>query len=138
MVESTVIFLVMAGIVLGTLDLGIGIFRYHVVSEAARQGARQAIVHGSLAPPQAAQWGPTTVTSPASASGVPLVDAVSPLLVGFDLTQTQVTGEWIDGASDPGKRVRVTVSTPYRPMITFVFGNPSYTLTGSSTMPVTH
>ncbi len=33
-------------ITLGTLDLGVGVFRYHVLAQVARHGARQAIVHG--------------------------------------------------------------------------------------------
>ena len=137
-VEGVVIFLVMATLALGTLDLGVGVFRFHAVSEAARQGARQAIVHGALAPPQAAQWGPAPTTSPASAFGDPLVDAVKPFLVGFDLTQTTVQGDWLDGSSEPGKRVRVTVSAPYRPVVTYIFGSPAYTLSATSTLPIVH
>src|SRR5438093_3909775 len=90
LVEGAIVFSVFLTLVLGMLDLGIGIFRYHLVSDAARHGARQAIVHGKLGPPQMAQWGPTTIDVPASTTGVPLVDAIKPFLVGFDLSKTQI------------------------------------------------
>ena len=137
LLEGAVVFGVFMTLVLGMLDLGIGVFRYHLVSEAARQGARQAIVHGKLAPPQQAQWGPTTIDVTANTTGVPLVDAIKPFLVGFDLSQTHVKAEWIDGGGDPDMRVRVTVSCPYQPFITSIFRNP-YNLSASSTMLITH
>ena len=37
-------------LVFGMIDLSIALFRKHVASEAARQGARIATVHGYLAP----------------------------------------------------------------------------------------
>jgi Flp pilus assembly protein TadG len=137
-VEGAIVLMVFLTLVLGMIDLAMYLLRANIIAEAARQGARQAIVHGSLAPPRLAQWGPATVTATASQGGVPLADAVRPLLVGFDLTKTQVQAEWPDGDSDPNSRVRVTVTTPYRPIMTFIFGGSTYTLRASSTMRIAH
>ncbi len=137
-IEAAVIVMVFLTLVLGMLDLGIALFRYHIVSEAARQGARQAIVHGNLAPPQMAEWGPAAINTTASANGIPLVDVIRPSLVGFDLTKTRINAEWLDGDTEPESRVQVTVSVPYRPIMTFIFGNPTYNLSASSTMRISH
>ena len=58
---------------MGILDLGVGVFRYHIVSQAARQGARRAAVHGELAT-AIGVWGPNTIDVAANANGIPIVD----------------------------------------------------------------
>jgi hypothetical protein len=132
----------------GILDLGMAVFRYNILANAARQGARRAIVHGQLAPPlTVGVWGPTTIDKYASATGVPIIDGgvrqdggtpdgLKRLLVGCDLTQTKIKVEWIDNSNADGKRVRVTVSCPYTPLMTLLL--KSVTLQASSTMPIAH
>jgi Flp pilus assembly protein TadG len=138
--ETAVVVLVFLILVLGMLDLGIGVLRYNSVSHAARQAARQAMVHGSLAPAkvQGGPWGPDTIDAKASSSGTPAVATLQPYLFTCDLDKTTVHVEWPDGSNEPGKRVRVTVSTPYQPMMTFIFGNPSITLQATSTITIAH
>src|SRR5262245_46439280 len=91
-VESTVVVLALLIMILGMLDLGLAVFQYHVVSEAARQGARLAIVHGQMAPSgfNGGSWGTTTINKSANTTGTPIVDDIKPLLVGLDLTQTTI------------------------------------------------
>jgi len=139
-VEATVVVLALLIIILGMLDLGLAVFQYHVVSEAARQGARLAIVHGQMAPSgwNGGSWGTTTINKSANTTGTPIVDEIKPLLVGLDLTQTTIKAEWLDGSNAPENRVRVTVSTTYQPCVTFIFGNTSINLSASSTMPIAH
>ena len=139
-VEGLVIFLVFMTLCLGMLDLGIGVFQYHLVSEAARQGARQAIVHGQMAPAgwNGGAWGPTTINEKANATGVPLVTAVQPYLVGIDLSQATIKAQWLDGGNAPDQRVSVTVTSTYQPCITFIFGDTTYSLSATSTMPIAH
>src|SRR5437867_11102723 len=110
-VEATIVLGIFFTLVFGMLDLGLGLFRQNLLSEAARQGARQAAVHGSLAPSSwnGGPWGPATIDTTADATGVPLVDAARPFLVGFDLAQTHIKAEWIDGSNGVEDRVRVTV-----------------------------
>jgi hypothetical protein len=118
------------------LDLSIGIFRHHVLSQAARQGVRQAIVHGKMAPPTMAAWGPTAYAGKASgADGIAV--AIKPYLTGLDASKVDIQVQWLDGSNDLEKRVRVTVSTPWTPLMLALFGGQK-TLTASSTMPIAH
>ena len=139
-IEAVVIFLVFMTLCLGMLDLGIGVLQYHLVSEAARQGARQAIVHGQMAPAgwNGGPWGPSTIDKKANATGIPLVTAIQPYLVGIDLSQTTIKAQWLDGGNAADQRVSVTVTTTYQPSITFIFANTTYSLSATSIMPIAH
>jgi len=139
-VEAAIVAVVFFTLVFGMLDLGLGLFRQSLVSQAARQGARQAAVHGRLAPAgwNGGPWGPNTIDVPATANGIPLVDAVKPFLVGFDLSKTRAKAEWIDGTNEVEDRVRVTVTNTYQPMFGFIFGGQGIPLSASSTMPIAH
>ncbi len=137
-----IVLMVFLTLIFGMLDLGIAVLRYHQLAQAARLGAREAIVHGSLATELGA-WGPGTsygnYLGPASDPPAhPVVAAIQPSLVGFDLTQVQVDAQWL-GGNDPrqGHRVRVTVSAPYQPIMLFIFST-SFTLSASSTMAIAH
>jgi hypothetical protein len=140
LVEAAIILPVFLILVLGLADLAIGVERFNSLSEGARHAARQAIVHGQQAPDgwDGGAWGPDTIDVALSAEGVPVADAVRPLLVTCDPEQTRVVVEWLDGSNTTEKRVRVTLTTPYRPLVTFIFGNPALTLRASSTMPIAH
>lgn len=137
MVETAIVASVFLLLIFGTLDLGIATYRYNTLSQAARQGTRQAIVHGSLAPPAMTAWGPATYTGTAG-DGSAYAQAISPMLVGFDLTKVTLKVEWLDGSNAIQKRVRYTVTTTYRPLLTSFFSNSSYTQSAASTMPIAH
>ena len=138
--EAALVLPVFLTLVLGVIDVSVGVARYNGLSQAARHGARQAVVHGSKAPEKwnGGPWGPGAIDSPATAEGVPVVDAVRPMLANARLDESRVRVEWPDGSNAPGKPVRVTVTSTYRPMVTFLFGNPAIALTASSTMPIAH
>jgi hypothetical protein len=140
LVEAAITLLVFLVLVVGLADLTVGVLRFNTLSQAARQGAREAVVHGRQAPAgwNGGPWGPDTIDVVASAEGVPVADAVRPMLVNCDPDQTRIVAEWPDGSNAVGKRVRVTVTTPYRPLVTFLFGNPTFTLRAVSTMPIAH
>lgn len=135
MVEAVVILFVFLLLIFGMLDLAVGVFRYHLVSNAARQGARLAIVHGKLAPPEMAEWGPATIDAAATATDIPIIAELQPLLIGMDLERTRITVEWLDDSNEVEKRVRVTVTTPYEPVTTFGWARP-ITLSATSTMHI--
>lgn len=59
-------------------------------------------------------------------------------MAGLDPTQTTIEVEWPDGDTEPESRVRVTVSTTYQPFLTFVFGNPTWTVSAASIMQIAH
>jgi len=147
LLESALSLAIFVTLVLGSLDLGMWIFRRHVLTQTARQIARQAIVHGALAE-ELGPWGPDTITSTAAGgsagtSNDPLSsiqEIAEQNLVGLEAAAVTVQVEWVDGGNDPQQshRVRTTLTTPFTPIMTFIFGNPSFSLTASSTMQIAH
>lgn len=137
-VEAALVFLAFLTLVLGMLDLGLAVFRNHLVCEAARQGARQAIVHGSLAPPSMVAWGPDPVGPVPGNDSSPLAQAVQPFLADLDPSTVTVQAQWIDGGNDPGQRVRVTVNATCPLTLPSLVGVSSLSLHASSTMPIAH
>ena len=137
MVETAIIMSAFLMLILGTFDLGIATYRYNMLSQAARQGTRQAMVHGALAPPAMTAWGPATYTGTAG-DGSAYAQAVSPMLAGFTLANVTIKLEWIDGGNAIQQRIRYTVTTTYRPMLTSFFTNTAYTQSAASTMPIAH
>jgi hypothetical protein len=136
MVEFAVVVLVFVTLVLGMLDLGYGVFQYHIVAEAARQGARQAIVHGGLAD-RLGPWGPASYSG-AGSDTHPLAEAVRPYLVGLDPNEVTIEAVWLDGGNGLDERVQITVGTPFRPIMTFIFNDPAFNLEATSTMRIAH
>ena len=128
-------------VTMGMMDLGIGVLRYHLISQGARHTARRAIVHGELAT-ALGTWGPSTIDVPLTANGIPAVDGaadgVKDMLLGCDPDKTRVRIEWPSGGNELNDPVRVTVTTPYQPFLTFIFPSTEVTLTAVSTMEIAH
>lgn len=137
-VEMAIILMTFLVLVFGMLDLALGVLRYNTLAQAARQVAREAIVHGSLAD-RLGPWGSGSYSGSAADSHpiAQFIQEYSSLNV-FDLSEVTVQVEWPDGANEFQQRVHVTVSMPYRPIITFIFGNPVFTLEATSEMPIAH
>ena len=125
----------------GILEFSIAVFRYHVVSQASRYAARRAIVHGELAT-ALGSWGTTTIEAKANAVGIPIIDdattGIQDKLFGCDLAETDIKVEWLDGSNGFEKSVRVTVTSPYQPVLFTLFPQASIDLTASSTMQIAH
>ncbi len=140
-VEMSIILLTFLVLTMGMLDMGIGVFRYHIVAQAARFGARRAIVHGDRAT-QLGSWGTAMIDVVANANGIPIVDGVddgiAPMLVGCDLSQTRILVEWLEGGNSFEQPVRVTITSPYTPLFSFIFPITTINLTASSTMGIAH
>ena len=156
-VETAVVLIVFLSIALGFLDLCLANFRRNLVSEAARQGARMASVHGRTASPEMASWGPDGDWGPAEDETriedinaydddqVPIILALTTGLIGqltgpgylqgLELDRTNVAIDWLDGDNQVGDRVRVEVASGYRPFFVLV---PELTFRASSTMRITH
>lgn len=137
MVETSLVLMVVLVIVFGLIELGLAVFRYNQVSQVARQCARQASVHGEMAPPMMNQWGPSIFSGTADGPDE-IATAVRPYLGGLDPAETTLRLEWPDGDAKPESRVTVTVTTPHRPIVTFLFGSAGWTFTASSTMQIHH
>ncbi|MBI1914731.1 MAG: pilus assembly protein [Planctomycetes bacterium] len=145
--ETGLVITALLMLVMGTIDLGTAVFRYHALSQAARQGVRQVVVHGSLAPSgwNGGPWGPPAsypssnpYTVTASDTSDQIASAVRPYLSNMDPDQVTVTAQWMDSSNQAEKRVKVTVSTTWQPLLLFVFGNTTINLSASSMMPIAH
>lgn len=139
MAESAIIILAFLLLVLGMIDIGRGVFRFHQLSQAARHGCRQAIVHGALAPAgwNGGTWGPATINVKGDAAGTPIVDAVKPMLVSCELDKTTIQVEWLEGSNALEKNVRVTITSTFTPILAGWFGG-AFDLSAASTMPIAH
>jgi Flp pilus assembly protein TadG len=139
LVETVITTTALMTLMLGMVDLGVAITRMHMISEAARQGARKATVQGSLAPSSlnGGPWG-TTAFSGNGNSSDPKVTLIQPYLTGIDLSTVTVNVTWPDAKNTAESRVTYQVSTTWTPMMTFILGNPSFTLSAQSTMPIAH
>ncbi len=144
--EMSIILMTFLVLTMGMLDMGIGVFRYHIVAQAARYGARRAIVHGDRAT-LLGIWGTAMIDVPANANGIPIVDGVddegnpngiAPMLVGCDLPQTRIRVEWLEGGNSFEQPVRVTVTSYYTPLFSFIFPDGTIELKASSTMVIAH
>jgi Flp pilus assembly protein TadG len=126
-VEAAVVYPVTILLLLGTVVLGLGVFRYQQIQSLAREGARYASVHG---PQYAADSGNAYATSST------VLTYIETLAVGLDNSKLSCTVTW--SPSPP------TTTTP-----SLVTGQISYdwvpegyfqsmTLSASSVMPVTY
>jgi Flp pilus assembly protein TadG len=143
--ETSLVLMAFLILTFGMLDLGIGVFRYIVISHAARQGARRAIVHGQMSPSPwgTGQIGPVAVSKSTAAIAGTSRDGIQGMLVGCDTTKTLITVDWaLNGSGGTtasnavGSNVRVTVASPYNPFMWFL--GSGGTLSASSTMQIAH
>jgi hypothetical protein len=135
-VEMAIVLPVLLAMVLGMLDLGLAVMRYNSLSQAARRVAREAIVRGSMAEPLGI-WGPGTYSGTAD-DDHPLTQSVRRTMMVVDYSEVAIEATWPEGGNDVQQQVTISVSMPYRPMMTFIFGNPEFTLTATSTMRIAH
>jgi len=122
-------------IVFGVFDFGIAAYTYHYVSNAAREAARWAVVHGEES------------DSPASSTDVEsYVKGAGRLPPGINPTKMTVTAEWPGDATNPtctdhpkkhGCPVKVTVLYNYDFLLPFI-KSPALQITSSSQMVIAH
>jgi Flp pilus assembly protein TadG len=134
--EGTLVLMLFFTLVMGMIDLGIMTTRSQSLAQAARSGAREAIVRGEFADVLGHQ-GPTAYSGAASDSN-PIAVAVRRQLLAMNPANVRVNVTWPDGNNHFGSRVRVTAAADFTPMMTFIFGSPTWTLTGSSEMHIAH
>jgi hypothetical protein len=122
-----VVYPVTIFLLLGTVVLGLGVFRYQQIQCLAREGARYASVHG---PQYAAD------TGNAYATNSTVLTHVESLAVGLDNTKLSCTVTW--NPSPPTKTTPSTVTV----QLTYDWVPEGYfrsiTLSASSVMPVTY
>lgn len=135
--ESALVLSTLLLILLSMLDLGLAVLQFNSLSEAARGTAREAIVRGEMAPPERLAWGPATYDGTA-ADQTEQAAVVRKSLTAFDPADVRVRLEWPDGSNDVDRKVRVTLSYPYQPILPLPFLGSLYNLSAISTMTITH
>ena len=132
--ETSIVLVTFLILVFGMIDLGIMVSRSQSLAEAARNGARAAIVRGEFA---TSPLGPTAISGVASDSNA-IANALRPQLILMDPTQVRLQATWPDGGNEVNQRVHVTISADFTPITTFIFGAPTWTLQGDSEMYIAH
>jgi Flp pilus assembly protein TadG len=144
MVEAAIILPVFLTLCLGMIDLGIAVFQNNAIAEASRQGARIASVHGAFAAydGSGAVWGPTADTFTGNSTTDPIAVGIrnSGALAGLNPANVTIAVSWPTGTNSVATNdtVQVKVSAPWSPIIFYVFGNMSVTLTATSITPIAH
>tara|TARA_R110002072_G_scaffold13481_2_gene56878 strand:- start:83216 stop:83674 length:459 start_codon:yes stop_codon:yes gene_type:complete len=136
-IEGAVVLSVILILLLGMLDLAMGVLRFNLVSEAARRGTREAIVRGELSEPERASWGPSTFNGSAADSSE-IATTIRSALVALEPANVSITAEWPDGGNAMNDRVRILVSYQHQPIVPFLFGTEPIVLRGASTMRIQH
>ena len=154
MVEFAVAAPVLFLLILGTIEAGRFIFHYELVNNAAREGARYAIVHGSRAtcpsgPP------PPGETNPCDPTGGNIKDAVQdaalelmstgdlfvydPVWTSRGTLASPVRGDSSSGHNGRGEYVTVFVDFTYDPIFKQILGIaqiPTFQIAAESTLVI--
>jgi Flp pilus assembly protein TadG len=126
--ELAVVLPIVLVFVFGAIDFAQVMFAYSTVSEAARAGARYAIVHGAASSLPA---GPTA--NDANVQAVARFYAF-----GLNSSNVTVTSTWSLSTNAVGSPVNVTASYPCQLSVGRLVGMSTITVKGSSTMMVAH
>ena len=101
-------------------------------------------MHGSLSEPEMTAWGPEPVfwTSigqvDADGQSASVGEVAEPVVALLHEPRTQVEIVWPDGSNHWGDRVQVTVTTPYRPVASFLFGGITWDLNATCSTVIEH
>jgi hypothetical protein len=90
------------------------IYTYSVLNNAAREGVRYAIAHGT---DNSLCSGPSTGCSDSTGTNVSNVVKGYAKVCFHDISGMTVTPSWPDGTSTPSSRVIVTINYPYVPYL---------------------
>jgi hypothetical protein len=137
MLEGAIVMTVFLTLIFGMLDLSLAVARYNMLSQAARQVTREAIVRGSLAPPTRTAWGPGTFTGTA-ASQHEIAGIVRNSLPGINPDDLTIRATWPDGGNSEMMRVRVELVLNHRLLMTWIFTDQRIQLTANSTMLIVY
>ncbi len=131
----TIIFVFL--LILGSLEMIVLVYTYSVLADAAKEGVRYAVVHGTgvgpancSGPGGSGPGGGSITCADNSASNV--ISAVTNYTsYSFhDSSAMTVTPTYQDGSSAAPSRIRVTVSYPYQPF--FGLGWPTVTVNAAA------
>jgi len=127
-VEMACVLPVVLVLLFGTLDFAQVMYAYGTVADAARGGARYAMVHGSSS---SAPVGPT-------ANDATVKSQTLSYTPGLDASHLTITSSWGSGTNTPGSPVTVTATYNCQLAAGPLFGLGSIEVTGTTTMLITH
>jgi hypothetical protein len=112
----TVVFVMV--LILSAIELTVMIYTYSVLADAAKEGVRYAIVHGTGvgASTCSGPGGPSVTCTDSGAANVKAVVSKYTSLSFHDSTAMIVTPSYPDASSVAPNRVRVTVKYVYQPI----------------------
>ena len=117
LIEFGLIFLFLVTLVISILEMSLFLYNYSVLTDAAKEGVRYAVVHGSSGTNPAGTGAPCgTVTSGAIFDAVRTYAKTSVL----DLSKMGVDVCYSDGSDSPGSTVNVKVRYQYSPLFGLV------------------
>lgn len=125
----SIIFLML--FIAGIIEVIIMVYTYNVLADAAKEGVRYAVVHGTMNSASCSGPGGGGVTC-ADSTAANVASAVTSYAVysGHSSTGMTVTTTYPDSSSAAPNRVRVTVSYPYEPL--FGLGWPTITVNAAA------
>ena len=109
-------------VIVGVFDFIRAIFHYNTLAEAAREGTRYAMVHGSAS---GSPVGPGSATYTAPNQDSAVTAQVLSYAVAMDTSQITVLSTWPDGDNVPGHRVQVEMRYSYVPLTSLIVGGAS-------------
>lgn len=127
-VEMAFVIPVLLVLLIGIIDFAMVIYAYGTVSEAARCGARYAMVHGSVS---SSPVGPT-------ADNTTVRDVVRTNALALDTSRLTVTSSWANTRNDVGSNVTVTATYDCPIIIGQLIGTGGINVSGTTTMTITH
>lgn len=113
-VETALALMVALPMVLWLFELCMFTYTYSVLGDAARQGVRYAIVHGTDTTNCS---GPSTGCNDTTGANVISVVQKAAAFSFHDLSQMKVQVTYPDGASNPPSRVNVAINYTYVPYV---------------------
>jgi hypothetical protein len=141
-------------LLVGVFEFARAIYYVQVVNNAAREGARYAIVHGAKS---LYTIGPMLNGPSDDPTGTSVVNIVHSYATGIDPSSLDVmicwngqpptpatapcdngAGDYGPGNNDPGSTIHVQVSYTFEPVLSVLLPLPSFTLTGESTLVINH
>ena len=118
LIEFTFIAIMFIIVLAGVVELGRMVLVYTTVANAARAGARYAIVHGGDRTGSGVD-GPSGPGSPCTCTQITTVVTNFASAGLVDTSKLTVTVNYPNGSNAAGKPVTVTVSYPYDPIIPY-------------------
>ena len=136
-VEGALILSALMLLLFVLLDLGLAVCRYNILSAAARNLARAAIVRGADAAPQLSAWGPNPYSGNAGDSSAMATVAAS-WLATMSPGDVSMQLTWPDGDNQSNHRVSVQLGYNHQFLTSFLSLGNALSLQAQSTMLIMH